>query len=608
MALADAPAAISVIGAEQIAERGADNVLDAVRGEIGITVFGRTISGRKSLSLRGMDPRHTLFLVDGKRIGASDGVVGHSDFQLDWVPAEDIERIEIVRGPMSVLYGAEALGGVVNLITRPTGEAWTFAALAEGSRADGGRGGDGRRATLRAAGAVAEAWRLAVTAADVRRQAVADEREPRLSAIEGRHKTDAAAQLSWLPAPGHRIELEHRAGQEERWADVRERSGARRWHQSTHEIARDHDALGWTADWAGPWQGSSLLRAYRSRIEVDNSRTQGVAALRPQTLDDRVLEGQVSVLPGAAAADTRLTSGFEWRDERLANEGLPGGAGRARHEALFAQGEWSLGAALDLTLGLRRDRHERFGTEWSPRAYAVWRLAPQWTLKGGVGHGFKAPTLKQISPGCQEDEGPSTFFGNAALRPESNDAAELGIGWDTPAAGATLMAFHNRVRDLIVPRLFGMQGPRAQYVFENIDRAVLRGWEAATTVRLGGGFASTLNYQYLDARDGAGARLEKRPRHTVGASLDWRGGAWRGGLRLEHAAGQLLASTTPGEPPQAVPALSFVGLDGGVELGHGVELRAGVNNLGGVSLADKSPLFTYAEAPRTWRLSLRGRW
>ena len=93
-------------------------MLDALRGESGVTLQGRTIGGRKVLSLRGMDSRHTLFLVDGKRIGASDGVIGHSDFQYDWIAVEDIERIEVVRGPMSVLYGSEALGGVVHMNTK----------------------------------------------------------------------------------------------------------------------------------------------------------------------------------------------------------------------------------------------------------------------------------------------------------------------------------------------------------------------------------------------------------------------------------------------------------------------------------------------------------
>ena len=141
--LIDAPAAITVVDAEQLAERGTDNLLQALRVEPGVGAFGRPTGGRKSLSLRGMDPRHVLVLVDGQRISASDGLVGSSDFQLDWAGAVDIARIEVVRGPMSVLYGAEALGGVINVITQPLNGELQARAFVEGR--SGQRGGDGHR-------------------------------------------------------------------------------------------------------------------------------------------------------------------------------------------------------------------------------------------------------------------------------------------------------------------------------------------------------------------------------------------------------------------------------------------------------------------------------
>ena len=136
MPLLAAPAAMTVVSGEQMAARGADNLFEALRGEIGLSLQGRTIGGRTALSLRGMEFRHTLFLVEGMRIGGTDGVVGHSDFEYDWVAAADIERIEVVRGPMSVLYGSEALGGVVNVITRKPGAAWAYGVLAESRLGD----------------------------------------------------------------------------------------------------------------------------------------------------------------------------------------------------------------------------------------------------------------------------------------------------------------------------------------------------------------------------------------------------------------------------------------------------------------------------------------
>jgi outer membrane receptor for ferrienterochelin and colicins len=274
---------------------------------------------------------------------------------------------------------------------------------------------------------------------------------------------------------------------------------------------------------------------------------------------------------------------------------------------LYLQDETAAAGAVALTAGLRWDHHARFGTEWSPRVYAVWRAAPQWTVKGGVGHGFKAPTLKQTTPGYREDEGPNTYVANPALRPEVNDSAEIGVAWESARLGASAMLFHNRVRDLIVPRLISGTPLRGEYVFENTDRAVMKGVESALAWR-GGPWALHASYTYLDARDARGARLEKRPRHALGLRTDVGQGAWRAGIALEHQAGLALASTTAGQPPQPVPDLTLVGLWGTWAFTPGLTLRAGVDNATDVVLSRQSPLFTYSEAPRTWRLALQGRW
>lgn len=602
MALIDAPAVMNVVTPQQLQDRGADNLFEALRGETGLSLIGRTISGRRNISLRGMDGRHTLFLVDGKRIGNSDGVIGHSDFQYDWVAVEEVARIEVVRGPMSVLYGAEALGGVVNVITRTPGDQWVRRGTAEGSQADGGFGGSGHRVAGLASGPLAQGLKLAAQFSEGRRAEVLSKADARIGDIEGRHKVDGSLRLWWDAAPGQQLLLEHRQGREDRWAGMRERSGQRRFFQSTTEVDRRHSALTWAADWGTDAGLRSTLRTYGSHIEMSNQRSNGVAALRPNLLNDRVLDGQFTATP---TRGTTLTGGAEWRDERLNNGGLSGGSGRAEHHALFMQGETELGADLVVTGGLRADRHQRFGGEWSPRVYAVWKPARDWVLKGGYGHGFKAPTLKQISADYQEDEGPYTYFGNAALVPERNDAVELSAGYDTTALGVQATLFHNRVRQLIVPVQFGTVAGRAQYRFQNLDRASFRGAELATRAALPAGLGVQAQATYLDATDGNGQRLEKRPRLLAGLELNWAGGPWRAGVRLDHHAGQQIASTTVGQPNQPLPALTRASAFAQWKLGTQWTVDAGVDNLTQLRLADESPLFNWAETPRTWRLALR---
>jgi len=106
---ADAPGSVTVISRQDIERKSSNNIVDLIRATPGISIRGIGSGGRKSINIRGMESKHTLILIDGKRVPSSNDVIGpNTDYQYDWIPSDLIERIEIVRGPMSVLYGAVA--------------------------------------------------------------------------------------------------------------------------------------------------------------------------------------------------------------------------------------------------------------------------------------------------------------------------------------------------------------------------------------------------------------------------------------------------------------------------------------------------------------------
>ncbi len=123
--IADAPASISVITREQLEKQSYSDVTDAVRNIPGVFVTGG--GNMQDISIRGMDDTYTLYLVDGRPISAgrmvnTNGADGGK--QIGLPPISMIERIEVIRGPMSSLYGSEAMGGVINIITRRGGDEW----------------------------------------------------------------------------------------------------------------------------------------------------------------------------------------------------------------------------------------------------------------------------------------------------------------------------------------------------------------------------------------------------------------------------------------------------------------------------------------------------
>ena len=115
----DAPASISVITQQELRQRPTHELAELLASVEGVTL-NRSANGTPTIQMRGFDQAYTLMLIDGKRVNSSTSMFrGGSAYDSGWVPLDDIERVEVVRGPMSSLYGADAIGGVVNIITKP---------------------------------------------------------------------------------------------------------------------------------------------------------------------------------------------------------------------------------------------------------------------------------------------------------------------------------------------------------------------------------------------------------------------------------------------------------------------------------------------------------
>ncbi len=217
-----------------------------------------------------------------------------------------------------------------------------------------------------------------------------------------------------------------------------------------------------------------------------------------------------------------------------------------RMNALFVEDEWRFHEDFALTVGLRRDHHDKFGTEYSPRAYLVWNASDNWTVKGGRSKGFKAPELQRLAEGINGfgGQGRIPLVGNPDLKPETSVSTELGAYFDNlDDFNANLTLFHNKFKDKLSSVTvdncrvnntascidIGPGWEAAAPTFSkgiNVDEAVTKGAEVAGRYRISDDLNLGANYTYTKTEQKSGSNkgwpLSNTPRHLLNANLNWQ--------------------------------------------------------------------------------------
>ncbi|MFT3762280.1 MAG: TonB-dependent receptor [Pseudoxanthomonas sp.] len=592
--LKDAPASISVVTREELDLRPVLDLSDAVRGTPGVNIAGIGLT-RRGIRIRGMDPEYTLVLLDGRRVNAASDAIAHADFDLGWVPASAIERVEIVRGPMSSLYGSEALGGVVNVITRSATDDWRGNLVYNGGVVAGGRGGGATQAGVYAGGALVPGkLGLSFFGEHRRKDATVDPADPRLHEQDGREADTGNVVLTWTPDAAQRIDLSHLQGHEQRWRNTLQSGTPSYVYENVDDVDRAQTTLSHRGDWS--W-GQSYVSAYHSTLDRRNRRSQGTPT-RPQSLTDDIVDGRVTIDLGRSH---KFSAGGEWRREQLDDTSAAlSGHVEADQTALFVQDEIQFTPAWSLVLGDRGDHHPEYGWHHSPRAYSVWHATDALTLKGGVGSGFKAPSLKQLSPeySAVGGGGRFTIYGNPDLKPETTTSYELAASYDRGDWNVQATVFQNDLEDLIQTICVASCGIRGREVrnYTNVAEARIRGLELSGSLQLPAGFALDGNYTRLQTRDlETGLALNERPRHSGAANLRWSGERLQASLRGEYVGSQ---SQLSGTAQVSLPAYSLLSLDARYRITPKIAVTAGVDNLADKRLDETSALYPYPETGR----------
>ena len=526
--LKDAPASISVITREDLQRKPVQNLKEVLKDVPGVQLTNES-DNRQGVSIRGLGSSYTLILVDGKRVNSRNAVFRHNDFDLSWIPAESIERIEVVRGPMSSLYGSDALGGVVNIITRKVGTQWHGTLSADTTVQEHRDRGDSGNGNFFASGPLVDDLlgvkvygALGKRNKDQASSASGSNGQPR---IEGYTSRNANVEFSLTPDKSQDITFGYGMDRQDRDSDTLDKN----------RIERENYSLGHAGRWG---VANTELRFYGEKIENKNAKT--------ITSKNNSLDGKVVIPLGDYTQF--LTFGGEYRNDKLedAVNMKNGGSVQANQYALFLEDEWHIFENLTLTGGVRMDDHENYGVNWSPRAYLVYNATDTVTLKGGWASAFKAPSLLQLSPDWLSGScrGSCNVVGNKDLKAETSESMEFGLyyagqrGWlEDVTASATV--FQNDIDDMITvirtanrslapsyPNFAGFDASgNPIFRYYNVNKARIRGLETELGLPVADKLNLRLNYTYNDARDlsnGGNKPLSELPFHTTNATLDWK--------------------------------------------------------------------------------------
>jgi vitamin B12 transporter len=538
-------AASTVIPAALLRAEGVTAVADALRWIPGVTVLRSGLdAGVTSMFVRGTSSTHTLVMFDGVRLNSP--FFGGYDWSLPLTVG--LDRIEVVRGAFSALYGADAIGGVVQLIPARAGgnTLWTLV--------EGGSSG-WQRGELEASLA-AGSWDAFVSAASRAGDGTLpnDEFWSRAGMIRLGTTLGSAGQIGILfrRSTGH--------------TDIPFSGALLTPHRFT---ATEENLAALPLHWSlGP----------ASELEVTVSRVERSLQFRDPDDPSGFVSGDTTAdSDGANLAfhqrwgKHHLTLGGEWREDSVSdasNFGTAVDTRRLRTRSLFAQDSWAAGGRIRVLAGLRWDEANPWGSELSPRltVSAEGRALRVWA---SFGEAFRAPGLGELY---------YPFSGNPALRPERSRTSEVGLS--LPLSGGRsvlqLVGFANRERDLIDFDL-------ASFRFENIARASQDGVEASWIAMLGERGHLQAALTWLSAHDGDGQPLLRRA-------------TWSGALTLEGPlAGPLEGAASlvwVGSRPDVDP-VSFVRVDQGgfitanlavtVPLAAALSTRVRIENVAGRS-------------------------
>ena len=504
--LKDTPVITNLITRAEIEATGAENIGEVLEHTAGIIIH-RDGHG-DGVQLQGLDSEYVLILVDG------EPQVGRIAGKLDMarLAVENVERIEIVKGATASLFGSAALGGVINIITRKATTPFSVQVsqnFEQNSTFDS-------RGTLELQ---RDKLNTLLTLSHNRRSPIDLDTSDLTTTIDGYANVTGSARTAYQLTPATNLILsgqyftQNQEGISEngpiafdRLGDIENFSGNLRIeHEFGNRTQRTPPTL---------LTGKLYATRYDDESTVIDRETAAVSS-QNLTIQDLV-KGEVQ-FNMTVWEKHQLTLGGDIVLENLQSQRITSGERDIFTNSLFAQNQFRPVSAFILVIGGRLDNHSEFGTHFSPKLSAMYRMTDDLRLRFSYGQGFRAPDFKNLYLDFTNVTSGYQVLGNPSLQPESSHNWNLGLEYEIfEGLLGRIHAYRNDLSNLIEAERIGESAAGgSKFEYQNISRAYTEGVDIEAAIGSIGGFTSVIGYAYLRGADKeTGLRLLNRSTHS----------------------------------------------------------------------------------------------
>jgi ferric enterobactin receptor len=578
---------VSVITADDLERVPVVNdVSEYIRKMPGVNLTGNSSTGQRGnnrqIDIRGMGPENTLILIDGKPVTSRNSVRygwrGERDTRGDsnWVPADAIESIEVIRGPAAARYGNGAMGGVVNIKTKKITNETHGSVELFSNQPENSKEGATNRVSVNLSGPIIQdvlSYRIYGNfnktdndAADINPLTPSG---TRTAGREGVENKDLSARFAWQATDRQTLLLDLASSRQGNlFAGDSQNSNvdpianeilSQLIGKETNTMWKDSYAMTHEGKW--DWGDSRIIAQFdRTKNKRFVEGTAGASEGRINSLDNRTtstldtlrLNGEVNI-PLDFYVPQNLTVGTEWVEDRFKDPGnTTQGTGEyanslttgdrskmnSRIASAYVEDNLKMTDSTDFVLGLRFDDHNKSGSNWSPSLNITQRLGDYFTLKGGIARAYKAPNLYQNAEGyllatkgngCPIGLTQCVLQGNDDLKPETSVNKEIGIQFQKDNVNASLAWFRNDYKDKISSGTEVSQqvviGATTYNVLQwtNIPKALVQGLEGSVTLDWGD-ISWTNNFTYMidSVNKETGNPLSVIPNYTINSIFNYK--------------------------------------------------------------------------------------